>query len=156
MFGFNNRQNVYYYWKDTKAKTSKYAIFLRLDAFWSNSGNVWKIPNLLHGMENILQTLHIEQFMLSRCGFRSQNTGGSNLLALCACREAHRRELICTRGAVLYDSWTCNNVRYVAVIASYCAAATVLQNASYVINSTPWLTWLARSPVGYVCEDGNG
>ncbi len=62
-------------------------------------------------------------------------------------------EHTCTRGAVVYDVWTCNYVNYVSIIASYCTAATVPQNASYVTDSNPRLTLFACSPMWNVGED---
>lgn len=62
-------------------------------------------------------------------------------------------ELECTKGAVLFDGWTCNSTHYIAVIVSYCTTALRHDRGSVFKESIPRLTLLSLSPMGHVPEE---
>ncbi|KAI0556954.1 Ribonuclease H-like protein [Gracilaria domingensis] len=63
------------------------------------------------------------------------------------------KELYGTKGAVLYDGWTCNAMHYIALIALYCTKKTSIESRRKVVRFTPRLTLLAMSLMGQLEDD---
>ena len=64
-------------------------------------------------------------------------------------------ELVRTVGAVIYDGWTCNNMHFTGVIASYCTTHSSSHGQNQKQVTVPRLTSLAVAPMGTVDADDN-
>ena len=67
-----------------------------------------------------------------------------------------RTEMANTLGAPMFDGWSCAGTHYTGLFASYCASICERNQANDCTLSTPKLTLIALSPMGWVWNDGEG
>ncbi len=85
-----------------------------------------------------------------QCLFQCKNSSQNNLQPGSDCWEKIESELDGTKGAVMFDGWSCNDAHYIAIIASYCTMST--QYLSHT-SGIPRLTLLAFALMGKVEND---
>ncbi len=58
-----------------------------------------------------------------------------------------------TRGALMYDGWSCNSTHYVRLYASYCTETPVRVHGTASMESVPVLTLIGLSPMSQTSDD---
>ena len=63
------------------------------------------------------------------------------------------KELAGTKGALMFDGWTCNRVNYVALYASYCKTVAVYRFRNLTPQLVLQLNLLALAPLAHVGDN---
>ncbi len=58
-----------------------------------------------------------------------------------------------TKGAIIYDGWSRNDLHLTAIIASYCTKCEIKENCTSKTISIPRLILLAISPMSQVSDE---